>query len=146
LTKDMLVNAIADVVIREVSRAAQGQRVVDVQLERPSHEDALDELVPVLAQFGFSYVEATISEWVGKTVDGVIAGAGGGGLLGSGSKNPVVMLAGAVIGAVVGGWVGSEARHIEVEYQARWKRQRGWVLTELPRQQSVASRLEPALV
>ncbi len=146
LTAEMLVNAIAGVVVRDVSRTPGGHRVVDVQLERPSHEAALGEIVRALKQLGFSYVEATVSEWVSSAVDGLVAGAGSGGLLGIPSKSPLVALIGALVGAVIGGLIGSEAREIVAEYRVRWNpRTAGWVLTKIPSQQPAAPALRPSI-
>jgi hypothetical protein len=144
LTAEML-NAVAGVVVRDLSRTPRGHRVVDVQLERPSHEAALDEIVRALQQLGFSYVEATVSEWASNTVDGIVAGAGSGGLLGIPSKNPVVALIGALAGAVIGGLIGSEAREIVAQYQVRWTPRAGWVFTKVPHQQPTTQALRPAM-
>jgi hypothetical protein len=144
LAEDVVVKALAGAVVRELGRTPQGNWIVDVQLDRPSHGDAVEEIVAVLQQLGFSYLEGVATEWASKTVEGLLLGLGGGAITGA-TQNSGAALIGAFAGALIGSIAGSEMRVIAAQYHVRWNRQTGWVCTQLPSDGAAATAARPAL-
>jgi hypothetical protein len=144
LAEDVVAKALAGAVVRELGRTPQGNWIVDVQLDRPSHEDAVDEIVAVLQQLGFSYLEGVATEWASKTVEGLLLGVGGGAITGA-TQNSGAALIGAFAGALIGSLAGSEMRAVAAQYRLRWNPQAGWVLTQLPSDAALANAARPTL-
>jgi hypothetical protein len=143
LTENALKNALAGLMVRELREDELGRIVIDVRFQRPTHERALNEIVSVVRQFGFSIVEVTVSELVSKTIERAIFGLLGGGAVGIASENPVVAAVAAAVGLVAGGLAGAEAHRLQTIYDARWNyHDRCWVLRQIPQQPS-ARRLQP---
>lgn len=142
LTEEVLAEALAGAVVRELSPTPQGNWIVDVQLERPTHEDAVEEVVAVLQQLGFSYLEGVATEWASKTVEGLLIGVTGGAITGA-TQSSGTALIGAFAGALIGSLLGSEARVVAAQYRVRWNPRTGWALTKVARQPAPAAR--PAL-
>lgn len=138
LTEDALTQAISDVVVRELSGAHYGRQVVDVALRRQDDDEALSEIVAALENLGFSFVEATVSEWAsGMAVKAM--GAAGGFVVGAGiSENLAVGLVASAIGTFIGHLVGDATRQVVGDYRAHRDYRGVWVFGEMvPHQQSV---------
>ena len=119
-------------VIGELRPALEGGELLDVALRRPTHQEAVNEIAAATEQFGYSLVEAEVSEIVDKTVQGMVVGAFSGGALGLTTKNPYLELFAAMIGAAAGGKAGSMIESVRARYHYRWFPAAGWVITELP--------------
>lgn len=144
LNEDVLVQALEGAVVREVGETQWGLRVVDVQLRRPSDAEALDEIVSVLEQLGFSLVEATVSEWVREGFERAIAWAFGGFVLGGGiSENLLIGLAAFAVGGIAAQWVGAEGHRLEAQFEAQRDHRGVWVYREIPGQPVSAPALRP---
>jgi hypothetical protein len=63
LTEATLRDAIPGAVIRALGSQQWGPRTVDIRLDRSTREQALDEIILVLRNFGFALGEIIISEW-----------------------------------------------------------------------------------
>jgi hypothetical protein len=108
LTMEALRASVTDVALHEVT-APLGQRYpIEFRMRRDSHASALDELGRYLAEFGFTFADAFISQWVRQTIQGAATGlvAAGGGTAWK-TRNPNATTAAAGIGFVVGGIAGS---------------------------------------
>src|SRR5437588_795403 len=69
--------------VRDVTALEPGQYVVEVHLQRSSHEDAVNEILIALEQLGYSWVQARVTEWVDRTIGGFIVGGLGLGAAGT---------------------------------------------------------------
>jgi hypothetical protein len=137
ITAEALTKVLSGVVVRGLVTlpANQGYHV-EVQLDRPSHEQALDEIEQVIGQFGLQLVEAYIVEVSTAAVETAIAAGAGGGLLGSSTKDAGATLAGALIGLAVGAAVGSQIERVVAAYTVTKSSNTGsWELIPIPLRQ-----------
>jgi hypothetical protein len=136
LSKDLLAQAVVGATVRDLRYDPRGgQYSVDVRLERPTHAQALDEIVCIVEQSGFYVVVARASEWANAAAERALLGAlGAGGTIGLASENATVALIAAVSGAIVGSLVSTELYRLKAEYDARRDHQGKWWFRELPRQ------------
>jgi hypothetical protein len=145
LTEDALTEVLADASIRELSATASGHSIIDLQLMRPTHEEALDDILFVVQQLGYAWLEAEVREWTDATVEGLVLGAlGGFGTAGSVSENPEVLAIAAIVAALAGGFAGSQVKRVKVLYAVRWT-PTGWQLTEVPQPQRAEATVWPGL-
>lgn len=125
-----LVSAVEGAVLREVVQGSNGRYEIDLQLQRRSHEQALNDILVAAQQLGYSWVQATVTEWADNAVSGLVlgglGGAAGGTSTGSGEVAAMLALVGAVVGAVVGSFIAS----VKVMYEAHWT-PTGWQLVAL---------------
>lgn len=137
LTEDALTQEVSDIVVGELSQTHFGGQVVDVELRRQDDAEALNEIVAALERLGFSFVEATVSEWASGVAARVI-GAAGGFALGAGvSENLAIGLVASAVGTFIGHLVGDATRQVVGDYKARLDHRGVWVFGEMiPRQQS----------
>ncbi|MEA2495432.1 MAG: hypothetical protein QOJ29_3343 [Thermoleophilaceae bacterium] len=130
LTPEVLARAVADLVVHELGQDEWGRDTIRVGLDRATDAEALDEIVDIVQQFGWTVLEVQISEWASQATKTAFLFAAGGGAVGAASKDPLVMLVATAISAVVGSMVGSEMRKI-AEYEARWHYRSGWSFHQL---------------
>jgi hypothetical protein len=127
-----LEQALVGAVTGELRPALEGGELLDVASRRPTHEQAVNEIAAATERFGYSLIEAEVSEIVDKTVQGILVGACSGGALGLTAKNPYLELFAAIVGAAAGGKAGSMIESVRAKYHYRWFPAAGWVITELP--------------
>jgi hypothetical protein len=144
LTEDVLTEALAGVVVRELSDEDQlGHRTIHVQLQRPTDAQALNELVSLAERLGFKVIEAKVSEWVDEATERAILGLFGGGLVGGVAENTVVAITGALAGAIVGLITGAAVEKLKAEYQARRDYQGNWSFQQIDRRPPSAPGFQP---
>lgn len=144
LTEDAILEALPDATVRELISLGSGHYILDVQLQRPSPEQALNEIIAVLWNLGFRYLEAAVSEWASEAAERAVVGLLGGGAVTAPSENSTVISVAAIMGAVIGGLTGLGMHKLRAEYEARWDHQEGcWMLRKLPPQQQPQQRLRP---
>jgi hypothetical protein len=144
LSANSLVNSIEGVVVRELVNGNPGELSIDLQLQRLSHEQALNEILVAVQELGYSWLQATITEWADNAVGGFVLGGLGCGAAGASSGNSEAGLFLAVVGAVVGAVLGSYVESVKVIYEVHWT-PTGWRLVELQPQQAPAFGLQPRL-
>lgn len=127
-----LAQAIDGATVRELTVSQSGGYEVDIQLERPSHQEALDDIYNFLLPLGFTVADAVVTEWVNATVQVALIGALGGGAAGSTSRNAGTALAGTLLGGIAGGIAGSFVRNMRATYSAQRLYPSGWQLTHIP--------------
>lgn len=119
-TLEALAQFLPGVVIRGHAQLPDRQGyLIEVQLDRQSHEQALDEIEQAVARFGLQVIEAYVIEVATATAETALAGGASGGAIGATSKNPTAALAGALIGLAVGAAVGSQVERIVAAYAVR---------------------------
>ena len=116
---------------------------LDVELNRFTHEEAIEEIAVAVQQLGYSIVEGEIVEWVDAGLKaaliGLVAGAGFGAATGS----PVAALAAGVAGGLIGQWVGSCLRSAEVIYRVHPNYLGHWELASARRSTTALRGLSP---
>jgi hypothetical protein len=142
LSQETLVQALGGAIVREISQGDHGNYFVDLQLRRDSHEQALNEILIAVQNVGYSWVEATVTEWADETASGALAGFVGGGIAGGSSGDGGAALLLGLFGALVGAAVGSFIERHKVVYTVHWTA-RGWVLQ--PQTQQAPTGLQPRL-
>ncbi len=132
LSRDSLERSIAGVVVREVINERFGNHVLDLELTRNSHEEALNEILIAAQQLGYSIVEATVSEWADQLIEQAAAGAlGAGTVTGLATKNPEAAVAVGLVGMIIGGIAGAHIEKIKAVYAARPTYPSGWQLVRI---------------
>jgi hypothetical protein len=145
LTTERVVSELGGAVVRTLSEDRRGRTVVDLHLERPTHEEALSEILLAVNRLGFSLVEATVSEWANEVVERAVIGAlGGGGAIGTASDDVALARLAAAVGAIVGAWSGAQVQRLAHRYEARLFAT-GWQLTEISQPQPAVQRLRPGV-
>jgi len=128
LTHEAVADALAGVVIRRLETDAYGRVALDLAMRRPTHTDALDEIAFAVQDLGYSFVQATVTEWVSSLVEGLLIGAVGGGGAGAAAKDPGFAFLAGIAGAVAGGLVGSSVQRKKVIFEVR-RTYAGWQFT-----------------
>lgn len=129
--------------LREATAADDGSLVVELFLDRPSHETALNEIAVALQQLGYAWLEASITEWADNMIGGAIVGCLGGGTAGVNSDRLTALLS-AAIGALIGAVVGSAINSIKIVYTVQ-RTGAGWDWRPAAPTRTVISRPLPAL-
>lgn len=143
LTEEALTEVLTDAAVRELSTTASGHSIIDVQLKRPTHQEALNDILFAVQQLGYLWLEGEVREWTDATVSGALLGAlGGYGTAGSASENAEVVTLAAIVGALAGGFAGSQVKRVKVLYAVRWTPS-GWQLTEVQQPQPAAAAVRP---
>jgi putative transcriptional regulator len=134
LTPEALAAALPGAGVRAlVQLPLDGGYDVEVQLQRACHDDALDDIVQALGQFGLQLVQARITEIATATVETALVGGAGGGAIGSSSKDAGVTVAAALVGAAIGAAVGSQLERVAAMYMVAKPYPMGpWQLTPIP--------------
>lgn len=144
LTHESLVAAIEGVVVHELSRDEHGNNFVNVELQRSSHEEALNEILVAVQQLGYSWLEASVTEWTDHAVGGFFFGSLGGGSAGVSTGEGAVGLFLTVLGAITGAVIGSFIESVKIVYEVQWTGF-GWQLVQVHPAPSPAFGAQPGL-
>jgi hypothetical protein len=134
----MIASSLPGVVVRSLELGPDGQVIADLALQRPSHDQALDEIAAAVQQLGYSVIAASASEWVSRWVEGALLGALGGGGLGSASRNADFAFFAGLIGALAGAAAGNTVQREKVIYDVRRDHLGRWHLTPVQPQSALA--------
>jgi hypothetical protein len=127
-----LVSHLPGVNVRGLSSEDPYHWVVDLQLARGTHDDALNEIFVAVQLLGFEVVNAWVTEWADRSVEGALLGLAGGGTAGAASVNADLAALIALVASVLGGLVGSQLKRVEKVYELTPTFPSGWVLTPVP--------------
>jgi hypothetical protein len=107
---------------------------VAVELERPSHDDAVCEIDNAIRQLGLDVLQMFVEEVVSEVLAGASVGTALGGAVGAISENIWGMVAGAAAGALLGAALGDAQRSVKARYRADLVDpfRRVWQFTDLP--------------
>jgi len=131
---DQLIGALEGAVLREVVQGVHGRYEVDLQLQRTTHEEALNEILVAAQQFGYSWLQATVTEWADNAVGGFVIGGFGGTAAGASTSNGEASIVLAILGAIVGMVVGSFIDSVKIVYEVHWTSV-GWrLVSQQPRE------------
>jgi hypothetical protein len=126
-----LVSALPGATMREFSDAGNWVATLELDLQRPQHVDALNEILLVLQRAGYTILNGTVTEWVTSAAEGAIAGALGGGLIGTTTRDGLGMLLSTGV-LLAGSIVGSNLKRVEKIYQIQPNYLGGLTLVEAP--------------
>jgi hypothetical protein len=126
---DALASAIEGAVLRQAVQGNHGCYEVDLQLQRPTHEQALNEILVAVQQLGYSWLQATVTEWADNALGGLVLGGLGGATAGTSSAGGEAGMGFGILGAIVGMVVGSFIDSVKVVYEVHWT-PTGWKLVE----------------
>jgi len=129
LDSDALLKALTGVAAHRISTAERGQVSLDITFNRPDNVAALNDLLVVAQQFGYSLINGEISKLVGFEVESAILTGLGSGALGAMSNDTWVTSLAVLTGAVAGWIVGSKIKRVEVVYEVRPNLNGGWTFT-----------------
>lgn len=118
-----------DAVVQEFVPHPSGSCVVSVELQRDrdSHGDALNELLFAGQKLGYSFAEAEITKIADRAIEMAVGGCIGGLGLGSTTENDQIAALGAVAGWLAGLFIGAKMEKVEVIYRAQ-RTPTGWHL------------------
>jgi Glycine zipper 2TM domain len=99
-----------------------------------------------MEQLGFNVAQVLVTEWLTSALEGALVFGAGGGVLGSATKDPWLMAAGALLGALAGAAAGSLMRTAKARLDAQLLHPfgGGWRITPQVPPQSAAGAWGPA--
>jgi len=145
LSSEQLMTQLPGTSVRELSSDDSYHWLVDLELTRDTHEQALNEIIIAVQRLGFDVVNAWVTEWADRAVEGALIGLAGGGTAGSASGNAELAAIIALAGNIIGGWAGSQLKRVEKVYELTPSYPSGWVLTPVPLQKPAEPVLRPGL-
>ena|ERR1700675_790201 len=92
---------------------------VEVQLERSTHHDALHDIRVALEDLGFTVLQAEITVWLTSTAELAVLGGAGGGAIGAATKDPLLFVLFAVIGAGAGAIAAQFTKKVKERFDAQ---------------------------
>jgi hypothetical protein len=113
LTAERIAERLGDGVVWPVIENGYLDLMILVDMTRESHEAALAKLLVAIQIEGWDIVNATITQWTDRLVEGAIAGGATGGGIGMTTKSDGMTLLGLAIGGVAGAICGSTLRKAE---------------------------------
>jgi hypothetical protein len=131
-----------DAVIRSFAAQRFGGHVANVELQRDreSHGEALNELLFAVEELGYTFAEAEITKVADRAIEMAVGGAVTGGYgAGSTTQNGETAVIGGFVGWVVGLLVGANMKKVEPLYRAQLTSQ-GWQFVPVKPQRSAPAR------
>jgi len=133
----------ADVVIRSLTKQSRGHLAdIEIQRDRESHVEALNELLIAVQGVGYAFAEAEITKVADRALEMALGGGiTGAGVVGSSSQNGEAAFLAGLAGWAVGLLIGAGMEKVEVIYEVQWTNA-GWRLIPAPHTGTV---VRPAL-
>jgi hypothetical protein len=148
LTAAKLEDALPGYSVVEPIEEQWGPRRVRLRYDRPTAEQALEEIASVAPQLGFFIGNAIVNEWAGDAGERAARWLLGDGAADAAAVNPVDGFLVYIVGTLVRAVVREEEQKLEAQYEAQHLYFGGWTLREIPQQlppeQSFAPSLWPA--
>ena len=136
--------SIAGAIVHRLERDSFGQFILELQVERVDHGDAMNDIASGLESMGWTLSQAIITEWATQAVAGATFGTGAGAATGLSSEDPATFLVLTVLGLAVGAVVGSLFSEVRKQYLVTRRPHYmggGWDFAELLAQSALTSRL-----
>jgi len=144
LTAAMLEDALPGCSLVEPIDEQWGSRRVHLRHDRPTAEQALQEVASVAPELGFFIGNAIVNKWAGDAGERAARWLLGDGTVDAAAANPIDGVLVYIIGTIVRAVVSEEEHKLETQYEAR-QLYFGWTLTEIPQQQPSQPSLAPSL-
>jgi hypothetical protein len=119
LTVQVIGQTLTGATVHELTGDPTSGYDVHMQLDRSSHHEALDDIRSGMEQLGFNVAQVLVTEWLSSVLEGALVGGAGGGALGAATKDPWVMAAAALLGALAGAAAGSLVRTVKARFDAQ---------------------------
>lgn len=120
-----------------------GPRRVHIEHDRPSPEQALEEIASVAPHLGFSIGNALVNKWAGDAGERAARWLLGDGAVDAAAVNPVDGFLVYIVGTLVRAVVREEEQKLEAQYEAQHLYFGGWTLREIPQQQPSGQGFQP---
>jgi hypothetical protein len=115
LSNEALEQLIEGAVVHEIQSAGFGYpAAVDLQLDQPPDEEALNAILVAIERCGYALIEGEVTQWVDGQAQGALVGFVGGAGCGVSTKNDGLTLILGVVGGLLGHFVGAQVRKHEV--------------------------------
>jgi hypothetical protein len=145
LTAAKLEDALPGCSVVEPIEDQWGPRRVHLRHDRPTPEQALQEIASAAPQLGFSIGNAMVNKWAGDAGERVARWLLGDGAVDAAAANPLDGLLVYIVGTLVRAVVREEEQKLEAQYEAQHLYFGGWTLREIPQQQPSERSLAPSL-
>jgi|GEM_PF-2983215 len=132
LSMNGIMQTLAGAAVHQLVGTPQTGYDVEVQLERPTHHDALHDIRVALENLGFSVLQAEVTVWLTSTAELAILGGTGGGAIGAATKDPVLFFLGILIGAGAGAIAAQFTKKVKERFDAHLRHTygpAGWSIT-----------------
>ncbi len=140
----MLEDALPGCSLVEPIEEQWGPRRVRLRHDRPTAEQALQEIASVAPQLGFFIGNAIVNKWAGDAGERAARWLLGDGTVDAAAANPIDGVMVYIIGTIVRAVVSEEEHKLEAQYEAR-QLYFGWTLREIPQQQPPERSFAPGL-
>jgi hypothetical protein len=120
-----------------------GPRRVHLQYNRPTPEQALEDIDRIAPQLGFFIGNAIVNKWAGDTGERAARWLLGDGAVDAAAANPVDGFLVYIIGTLVRAVISEEERELEAQYEAQHLYFGGWTLREIPQRQPSGQGFRP---
>jgi hypothetical protein len=117
------------VTVTEWFRSLEGGEQLALSLRGAGRDQAFNEVLALIQGFGYSLLDAEVSEIVDKTVEGAVVGLFGGGALGSTTRSPALTVIGGLAGVLAGSMAGSVIEAVGARHRYQWFPASGWIVT-----------------
>jgi hypothetical protein len=144
LTAAMLEGALPGCSLMEPIEDQWGPRRVHLRHDRPTPEQALQEIASVAPKLGFLIGNAIVNKWAGDAGERAARWLLGDGTVDAAAADPIDGVLVYIIGTIVRAVVNEEEHKLEAQYTAR-QLYFGWTLTEIPQHQPSGPSLAPSL-
>ena len=142
LTAAMLEDALPGCSVVEPIEEQWGPRRVHLRHDRPTPEQALQEIASAAPQLGFFIGNVIVNKWAGDAGERAARWLLGDGTVDAAAANPIDGILVYIIGTIVRAVVSEEERKLEAQYEAR-QLYFGWTLREIPQQQRSVQGVRP---
>jgi hypothetical protein len=132
LSPNGILQTLAGATVHQLVGAPHTGYDVEVQLERSTHHDAMHDIRVALENLGFSVLQAEITVWLTSTAEFAVVGGTGGGAIGAATKDPVLFVLFALIGAGAGAVAAQFTKKVKERFDAQLVHRygaAGWSIT-----------------
>jgi hypothetical protein len=132
LSMNGIMQTLAGAAVHQLVGAPQTGYDVEIQLERPTHHDAMHDIRVALENLGFTVLQAEVTIWLTSTAELAILGGTGGGAIGAATKDPALFVLFALIGAGAGAVAAQFTKKVKERFDAQLMHRygaAGWSIT-----------------
>lgn len=118
LSQEALSWVLSDATLLEHALEEQGTVALVLDFECETHQAGMNEVIVALQKLGYSVLNATVSDWVDRSVEGAVVGVASAAVGARAAKSNLLVGVIAMIGGgVVAHWIGAQMQRLEVVYE-----------------------------
>jgi hypothetical protein len=132
LSANGILQTLAGATVHQIVGAPHTGYDVEIQLDRSTHHDAMHDIRVALENLGFTVLQAEITVWLTSTAELAVLGGTGGGAIGAATKDPVLFVLFALIGAGAGAVAAQVTKRVKERFDAQLMHHygpAGWSIT-----------------